>query len=153
MALNPKMTRVLKAVAIFEASKGLLVLLAGLAVFSLIHQNIHSVAEQLVGHLHLNPAKHIPRIIIEAAGSLTDGRIRLLTILALLYSFMRFVEAYGLWHARQWAEWFALVSGSVYLPIELYELSRGVTWLKVILVVINLLIVFYMAIMLKRNGK
>ncbi len=153
MALNPKMTRVLKAVAIFEASKGLLVLLAGLAVFSLIHQNIHSVAEQLVGHLHLNPAKHIPRIIIEAAGSLTDGRIRLLTILALLYSFMRFVEAYGLWLARQWAEWFALVSGSVYLPIELYELYRGVTWLKVILVVINLLIVFYMAIMLKRNGK
>jgi len=72
MVLNDKMARALKVVAVFEACKGLLVLFAGVALFSLIHQNIQSVAEQLVGHMHLNPAKHIPGIFIEAAGSLTD---------------------------------------------------------------------------------
>jgi uncharacterized membrane protein (DUF2068 family) len=152
MVLNDKMARALKVVAVFEACKGLLVLFAGVALFSLIHQNIQSVAEQLVGHMHLNPAKHIPRIFIEAAGSLTDGRMLLFALLALLYSSMRFIEAYGLWFAKRWAEWFALVSGSIYLPIELYELTKGVSWLKIILVLINLLIVLYMAMMLKRNG-
>jgi len=44
------------------------------------------------------------------------------------------------------------VSGSIYLPIELYELSKGISWLKIIFVLINLLIVLYMAMMLKRNG-
>lgn len=151
MDVNDKMARALKVVAIFEACKGFLVLFAGLALFSLIHQNIQSVAEQLVGHLHLNPAKHIPRIFIEAAGSLTDGRMLLFALFALLYSSMRFVEAYGLWFARRWAEWFALVSGSIYLPIELYELTKGISWLKIIFVFINLLIVLYMAMMLKRN--
>ena len=151
MVVHDNMTRALKVVAVFEACKGLLVLFAGLTLFSLIHQNIQSVAEQLVGHLHLNPAKHIPRIFIEAAGSLTDGRMLLFALFALLYSSMRFVEAYGLWFARRWAEWFALVSGSIYLPIELYELIKGVSWLKIIFVLINLLIVFYMAMMLKRN--
>jgi len=151
MILNDKMTRALKVVAIFEACKGLLVLFAGVALFSLLHQNIQVVAEQLVGHLHLNPAKHIPRIFIEAAGSLNDGRMFLFALFALLYSSMRFVEAYGLWFARRWAEWFALVSGSIYLPIELYELTKGVSWLKIIFVLINLLIVLYMAMMLKRN--
>ncbi len=152
MIFNDKMTRALKVVAIFEACKGILVLFAGLALFSLIHQNIQVVAEQLVGHMHLNPARHFPRIFIEAAGSLTDGRMLLFALFGLLYSSMRFVEAYGLWFARRWAEWFALVSGSIYLPIELYELTKGISWIKIIFVLINLLIVLYMAIMLKRNG-
>ncbi|MEI7934644.1 MAG: DUF2127 domain-containing protein [Chlorobiaceae bacterium] len=77
MIINDKMTRTLKVAAVFEACKGLLVLLVGLAFFPLIHQNIQSVAEQLVGHMHLNPVKHIPGIFIEAAGSLTDGRMLL----------------------------------------------------------------------------
>jgi uncharacterized membrane protein (DUF2068 family) len=147
------MKRGLKAVALFEASKGILVLFAGAALFSLIHQNLQVVAEQLVGHLHLNPAKHIPRIFIEAASNLTDGRIRLLALFALVYSFMRFVESYGLWFARRWAEWFALLSGGVYLPVELYELAQGFTWLKIVFVLINFLVVLYMIIMLKRNEK
>ena len=152
MVLNNKMQRGLRAVALFEACKGLLVLFAGLALFSLIHQNIQLVAEQLVGHLHLNPAKHIPKVLLEAAGNLTDHRIVLLALLALLYSSMRFVEAYGLWFGRRWAEWFALVSGTVYLPIELYELAKGFSGLKIGFVLANLVIVSYMAVMLKRNG-
>jgi uncharacterized membrane protein (DUF2068 family) len=153
MAVNNKMTRALRVVALFEACKGLLVLFAGLALFSFIHQNIQVAAEQLVGHLHLNPAKNIPRIFIEAAGNMTDRRIRLLALFALFYCCMRFVESYGLWFAKRWAEWFALVSGCVYLPIELYELIKGVTLFKIIFVSINLIIVVYMAVMLKQNAK
>jgi uncharacterized membrane protein (DUF2068 family) len=152
MALNDKMTRALRVVAVFEACKGLFVLFAGLALFSFIHQNFQIAAEQLVGHLHLNPAKNIPRIFVEVATNLTDGRIRLLALFALFYSFMRFVESYGLWFAKRWAEWFALLSGCLYLPVELYELLKGVTWLKIIFVSLNLIIVLYMAVMLKQSG-
>ena len=153
MVLSDKIRRILRAVALFEAGKGFLVLFAGAALFSLLHQNVQIAAEQLVGHLHLNPAKNIPQIFIEASSNLTDGRIRLLALFALLYSFMRFVESYGLWFAKRWAEWFALLSGAVYLPFELYELAKGVTWLKIVFVSINLVIVLYMVIMLKRHGK
>jgi uncharacterized membrane protein (DUF2068 family) len=153
VALSDKIKRGLKAVAVFEAGKGLLVFFAGLAVFSLIHQNVQIVAEQLVGHLHLNPAKNIPKIFIESARNLTDIRIQLLALFALLYSFMRFVESYGLWFGKRWAEWFALLSGSVYLPVELYELAKGFTWLKIVFIGANLIIVFYMVVILRRKGK
>jgi len=151
MVVN-RMIQALRALALFEAAKGLLALLAGLSVFSLLHQNVQLIAGQLIAHAHFNPAKHIPGIFIEAASHLTDSRIRFIAILAFLYSSMRFVEAYGLWFARRWAEWFALLSGGVYLPIELYELAQGFTWLKIGLVLINLVIVCYMAFMLNRNG-
>ncbi|MEI8186396.1 MAG: DUF2127 domain-containing protein [Chlorobiaceae bacterium] len=153
MILNNKMTRVLKLVAVFEAFKGFLVLFAGLAIFSLLQQNVQFSAEQLVRHLHLNPAHNFPKIFIQAAGNLTDSRIRFLALFALLYSVMRFVEAYGLWFARRWAEWFALISGCVYLPFELFELAKGFTWLKITLLIVNLVVVLYMAFVLKHNVK
>lgn len=153
MDVNDKMTRALKVVALFEAGKGLLVLFVGVSLFSFIHQNVQIAAEQLVGHLHLNPAKHIPKIFIEAAGNMTDRRIILLALFALFYSCMRFVEAYGLWFAKRWAEWFALLSGCVYLPVEMYELIKGVTLFKIVFVSINITIVLYMTVMLKQNAK
>ena len=101
----------------------------------------------------MKPAKNIPKIFIEASRNLTDARLLLLAFFACLYSSMRFVEAYGLWFARRWAEWFALLSGSVYLPVELYELVKGVTWIKIVFILVNFTVVLYMAVMLKRNGK
>jgi uncharacterized membrane protein (DUF2068 family) len=153
VTLSEKIKRGLRAVALFEACKGVLVLFAGLAVFTLIHQNVQIVAEQLVGHLHLNPAKNIPKIFVESARNLTNGRIALLALCAMLYSAMRFVESYGLWFGKRWAEWFALLSGGVYLPLELYELAKGFTWLKIFFVMVNLIIVLYMVVMLRRKGK
>jgi uncharacterized membrane protein (DUF2068 family) len=151
--LPSRLKKGIRAIAVFEAAKGMLVLLAGLAIFSLFHKNVQLVAEQLLEQGHFNPAKQYPRIFIDAATNLTDSRIRMLAILALLYSSVRFVEAYGLWFEKRWAEWFALLSGGVYLPIELYELAKGFTWLKISLVVINLIIVLYLALLLKRNGQ
>lgn len=40
---------------------------------------------------------------------------------------MRFVEAYGLWRERRWANWLAAISEGIYLPVEIYELFARVT--------------------------
>jgi uncharacterized membrane protein (DUF2068 family) len=61
-----------------------------------------------------------------------------------LYATVRFIEAYGLWRLRAWAEWFAIVSGSIYVPIEIYEVFKHVTWLRVTVLIVNLVIVAYL---------
>jgi uncharacterized membrane protein (DUF2068 family) len=73
-----------------------------------------------------------------------DSRLRSLAALALLYATVRFVEAYGLWHVRAWAEWFAIISGSVYIPIEIYELFHRTTWMRALVLATNLAIVAYL---------
>ena len=134
----------LRVVAIFEATKGLLVLFVGFGVLTFIHKDLHLAAEQLVRHSHLNPARHYPRIFIDAANNMTDGRLWAMAVSALLYSVVRFVEAFGLWLRRQWAEWFALLTGGMYIPIELFEIMRGLTWPKVAVLTVNAAIVIYM---------
>ena len=54
------------------------------------------------------------------------------------------MEAYGLWKARVWAEWVALISGAVYLPFEIYELFRRITIVRASVLIVNLAIVLYM---------
>lgn len=135
----------MRTVAFFEAAKGALVLLAGLGLLTLINRDIQAVAEHLVRLSHLNPASHYPRIFVDAASHVTNRRLWMLAAAAALYALVRGVEAYGLWYERRWAEWFALIAGGVYLPVEIYEVAHKLTWLRVAVLVTNLAVVAYMA--------
>jgi uncharacterized membrane protein (DUF2068 family) len=143
----------LKLVAIFEALKGFVVILAGVGLLTFIHRDAQVFAERLVVHLHLNPARHYPRVFIEAAGRLTDANLWLLAAGAFTYSMLRFAEAYGLWRARPWAEWIGIVSGGVYLPVEVIELVRRPTPIKASLLILNILLVVYLSIIRYRHSR
>jgi len=134
----------LRLIALFEAGKGLLVLVVGLELLSFIHQGVQNVGEEIVERFHLNFARHHPRILLYATTHLNDSNVRLLALAALAYSTVRFIEAYGLWRLRGWAEWFAIVSGGIYLPFELYELIHHPTLVKAGVLFVNLGIVTYL---------
>lgn len=113
-----------RTIALLEAAKGLVVLLTGAGIFLLIHRDVQTIAEQVVAHSHLNPASHYPRIFLQLAAESTPGRLHLLALGALLYATMRFIEAFGLWRDRPWAEWFGTTTATIYLPFELIALIR-----------------------------
>lgn len=134
----------LRAVAVFEAMKGTLVLLLELGLLTLIHRDVDEVAESLVRQLHLNPEHHLGHVIMNAASKLSDKRLLAIAAGGLIYVAVRYVEAYGLWHRRVWAEWFALLSGSLYLPWEIYEFGEKPTPFRAAILLSNLAIVIYM---------
>ena len=79
------------------------------------------------------------------ANSITERKLWAVAGVGVTYAVMRFVEAYGLWKAAAWAEWIALISGAVYLPLEIHELLRRPTLFHFALLLINLEVVLYMA--------
>jgi uncharacterized membrane protein (DUF2068 family) len=134
----------LRTVALFEAVKGMLVLIIGLGLLSFVHHDVQQKAEELVRHFHLNPANRYPRIFLQLAQKITDVRLVLFSLAALFYSSFRFAEAYGLWHARRWAQWLGVVSGAVYIPIEAFELCERFSRTKATVLLVNLAIVGYL---------
>lgn len=138
-----------RLVAVFEAVKGLLVLIAGFGLLSTLHRQAQQVAEEIITHLHLNAAKHYPHIFIDLASNITNRQLWLLAILAFAYAAIRLLEAYGLWQDRRWAEWLAVASGCIYVPIEVYELISGVSLLKMLTLIVNVSIVFYIGYRLR----
>ena len=131
----------IRTVALFEAAKGLLVLLVGFGLLALVHRDVDAVAAAIVRQLHLNPARHYPQIFLKAAERLNDTRLPFLAAGAFAYAMLRFVEAYGLWYERHWAEWLAIGSGALYLPVELYGFFRHRTLLHAAVFVVNAAIV------------
>ncbi|HLJ29615.1 MAG TPA: DUF2127 domain-containing protein [Candidatus Angelobacter sp.] len=134
----------LRGVAIFEAGKGLLALLLGVTLLTVRHKDLETMTQHALGFMHVNPDRRFYRDILHAAGKVTPHGIWLFVFGVVVYAAIRFVEAGGLWLEREWAEWFALISGSIYLPWEIYELARRQTWIRWTVLSINLLIVLYL---------
>ena len=130
--------------ALIEGAKGVLVLAAGLGLFALVHRDIQALSEELVNHLHLNPARRFPRIFLHLAANVSDRRLWGLAAAAIVYSLMQLVEAWGLWRGWQWTKWFAVVSGGIYLPIEVHGVFHLFTWPRLIVLGFNTLVVAYL---------
>ena len=60
------------------------------------------------------------------------------------YAVIEVVEAVGLWLARRWGEYFAMVATSAFLPIEIYELAHKRTFLSVGAFLVNVALVAYL---------
>src|SRR6266576_4956329 len=60
------------------------------------------------------------------------------------YALLEGIEAIGLWLAKRWAEYLTFVATIVFLPYEVDELIKSVTWLKVLALIINLAVAVYL---------
>jgi uncharacterized membrane protein (DUF2068 family) len=134
----------LRTVAVFEATKGTVVLLLGLGLLALLHKDVEQAAESLLAHIHYGSEHRLSRAFLNAASKMTDSRLWALTAASMAYATVRYVEAYGLWNRRVWAEWFALLSGALYLPWEIYKLIERPNWIHVGVIALNVAIVLYM---------
>ena len=152
LTADPERTRrAIRAVALLEATKGALVLLAGSGALALLHQNVHAIAARLIEHLHLNPAARLPKIFVDAAAHLDDRHLLLLALGAAAYAACRLAEAWGLFREREWAEWLSAVSGAIYVPFELAAVWRGGSWLDAAALAVNLAVVALMVAALRRR--
>ena len=143
----------LRAVAVFEAFKGAIVLIVGCGLLGFLDRDNEIFAGQIIRHLHLDPAQHYAHLFITTMAQQSDSQLMALVGFAVIYAGVRFAEAYGLWHARRWAEWFAALSGAIYIPVEVYELAHRASWLKLGALVINLVVVGYMVWLLTESRR
>ena len=145
--------RVLRAVAAFEFVKGSFVVLMGFAALALVHKDAWVYAESLLALLHINTDRRSAQLFLDFADGVTDARLWAAARIAFAYAALRFIEAYGLWKARTWAEWTAVLSGSLLLPLEVRELMRGITWQRTGLFVGNLAVVVYVLYVIIYNRR
>jgi uncharacterized membrane protein (DUF2068 family) len=139
--------RGLRTVSILEAAKGVLVVLAAFGFLEIVRHNIDldAVAQNLLYFFHVNPNLRLSHVLMRAAGKMMDADVLTVLGIATVYSSLRFIESYGLWRQRVWAEWLAIISGAIYLPYELYKLVRRPTALHWAILLINIGVVVYIA--------
>jgi uncharacterized membrane protein (DUF2068 family) len=133
----------LRAVAVMEALKGVAVLALCAVLLSLLHRDLTEVVDHLTSWLRLNPDSRVADWFYELADRTTGRGIWTAVSAGVAYSACRFVEAYGLWNQRSWAEWFAVISGAVYVPFELFALIAHPHWTRLAVLAGNIVVVLY----------
>ncbi|MGA2978586.1 MAG: DUF2127 domain-containing protein [Terriglobales bacterium] len=144
---DPEHIKGVRTVATFEFAKGIVVVLAGLGIFRMRHKDIWGVAESFLEFIHANPHHHFVGVFIDLVYRVSDVRLWKIAVVATIYVILRFVEAYGLWYVRSWAEWMAIASGSIYIPFEVADVLRRPDWIRLLILAINVAIVLYMVML------
>ena len=117
---------------------------AACGLLSLRHTELHAATDALLRRHGINPETHYRRLFIESVAKATNHHVGQIAGLALAYAFMRLTEAYGLWQAKHWAEWLAVISVGIYLPIELLHFVHRPSLLNAGVILFNLALVFYL---------
>jgi uncharacterized membrane protein (DUF2068 family) len=143
----------LRLVAAFELVKGFAGLVVGILAILLLHKDAWVIAESLLALLHISTDRRPAQLFLDFADDLTDARLWLAVKLTFVYAGLRFAEGYGLWKERTWAEWIAFGSGMLLLPLEIRELVRGITLLRLGVFFVNIGIVLYMAFLLREGRR
>ena len=68
----------------------------------------------------------------------------LLGVAIAAYAVMEGTEAVGLWLGKRWAEYLTFLATIIFVPYEVYELTKGLSALKVLALVVNLAVVAYL---------
>lgn len=139
--------RGLRMVGVLEALKGVLALLAAYVLILMIHREVdfESAAESILFFFHIGAHRRLSQVFLHAADEMSDVNVMLIGGLAVSYALLRFLEGYGLWRQRAWAEWLAIISGCVYIPFEVYKVVRHPNEFHWALLGINIIVVLYIA--------
>jgi uncharacterized membrane protein (DUF2068 family) len=147
----PRSRRVLKLIAAERFVRGVLLLAAG--VYLLNHQSTDfgKLAEHVMRTLELDPRRGLFHRVVVYLHDLHASQIRIAGLFALGYGALELVEGAGLWLDQLWAEFLTVFATSLLLPLEVYELVRKPSALKAAGIVVNIAIVVYLVIVLRRR--
>ena len=76
--------------------------------------------------------------------NLKTDTLKVLLVVALLYAVVEWTEAIGLWFERRWAEYLTVIATAGFLPLEIHELTKRVTVLRVVALVVNVALLVWL---------
>jgi uncharacterized membrane protein (DUF2068 family) len=135
---------VLRVIAVFKFFKGTMLLALSLGAFKLLHKDVGSLLQHWIEAFKLDPGNHFIDALLAKASNLTPGQIKKLGLGSLLYAGLFFVEGTGLWLRKRWGEWFTVIITATLVPVEIYEIVRHPTLIKVAVLAINVAIVWFL---------
>jgi len=145
---------VMRGIAAFKFVKAALFVLLALGAFELLRPALMAQVQDWVATLAATYDNALTRRIVAVLQRITGlsvKHLRLVGIVALVYAVLFVTEGVGLWRRQKWAEFLTVIATASLVPFEAYEVSQRLTLPRVGALAINLVIVAYLIVQIRRH--
>ena len=144
---------ILRLLALERWVRGTIILLLGLAVLrfkstqvtlkELFDRDLKSL-KPFFNQIHFNVSDSGTIKAIDKAFKAHQSTLNYVAAFLIFYGLLQLIEGTGLWLLKRWGEYFAVVATSIFIPLEIYELTEKITWLRIAAFLVNLAAVIYL---------
>lgn len=147
----PARDRGLYVIAAFKLTGVLLLSTVGLGAMHLVDADVVATVSGWIDAIGADVKGDLVRDLLSRLAGIPRQRFEEVGIGAFAYAAILLVQGVGLLRQQRWAEWLTVVVTASFIPLELWELVKGLSLPKVGLLVINATIVWYLVRHLRRK--
>jgi uncharacterized membrane protein (DUF2068 family) len=136
--------KVLVLIAAYKFALALLFISIGVGALHLVHKDIEDLLARLALDLRFNPESKFVNFLLDKASLLNDPMLRRIGAVAFSYAGLSAAEGIGLYLEKAWGEYLTLVVTASFLPWEIFEIIHRLTWVRVGLLLVNILVFIYL---------
>lgn len=130
------------AIVYYKSFVAALLMVTSVAIFFAL-KNHHSL-EDFSDNYVLEGKAQIINWLVEKILASNRKTLAFSSIASGIYAVVTAIEAVGLWYEKRWAHVLVLVLVGISIPPEVYELIRGISFLKLIVFVVNAGVFWYL---------
>lgn len=135
----------LKWIIAFKVLKTTSLAALGVTLLATRHKDPTDLLIKTAMTLHLPVTSHLVQRLLTFAANLTVQRRVALAATAFAYSALLGTEGVGLHYRKPWARWLTIIATASLIPLEIYECMRELHIGRVVILIINVLVVIYLA--------
>jgi uncharacterized membrane protein (DUF2068 family) len=140
-------------IGLLKLAEAVFFLLVGVGAIHFIHRDLGDSALRLAERLRVDPDSRLVSWLLDHLDAITAQRLKQIGFATFFYAALRATEGIGLVLEQTWAEYLTVGVTTAFLPWEVYEIARRPDWLRVCLLVANLVVLAYLVWWLGRSRR
>lgn len=143
--------RGLLAIGLLKIAEAVFFFLVGVGAIHFIHRDLGEAARRFSERLWFDPDRRALTWVLNQLDEVTARQLKQVGIFTFFYAALRTTEGIGLVLEQVWAEYLTVFVTMAFLPWEVFEIARHPDWVRVCLLLANLIMLAYLVWWLGRN--
>ena len=138
---------------VFKLIKSILLVAAGIGALRLLHRDVADVVERWIDVLRVDPDNRFIHSVLVRVLTVNDRSLKEISAGTFAYAALFLTEGTGLLLRKRWAQYFTIIVTTSFLPVEVYEFARHASVAKLLVILLNVAIIGYLVVRLRRENK
>jgi uncharacterized membrane protein (DUF2068 family) len=149
----PRYSLGVQLIAALKLIKGVVLLIVGVGALKMLHKDVAFAVGHWIEAFRVDPHNFYAHRLLEKVSFLNAQRLKQLTAGTFFYAGLLLTEGTGLLLGKRWGRYFTIIVTSSFIPLELFEIARRITFPRMVLLLMNIAIVAYLLLDLRRNSE